>query len=216
MTGDRLAGLLDPAHCAVLTMELQRGVVGDGSPFPDLVEAVRAGGVIERAARVCGAARRAGVRVVHATAEERADGAGQSANCRILAMTAKRRVGGQPGAVDRGTPGAALVDELGAGATDIVVARMHGLTPFTATELDPVLRNLGVRSIVLMGVSLNVGVMGAALSAVDLGYHVVLVADAVAAVPPAYADWVIEHTMANIATVVQSTDVLEVWRAQGT
>ena len=35
-----LAELLDPAHTAVLTMELQRGVVGDASIVPAVAEQV--------------------------------------------------------------------------------------------------------------------------------------------------------------------------------
>ena len=60
---------------------------------------------------------------------------------------------------------------------------MHGMTPFTGTELDAVIRNLGVSTIVLMGVSLNLGIIGAALSALDHGYQVVIVRDAVIGLP---------------------------------
>ncbi|WP_238314886.1 isochorismatase family protein, partial [Methylobacterium crusticola] len=72
----------------------------------------------------------------------------------------------------------------------------HGLTPFTATSLDQILRNLGVTTVVATGVSVNVGIMGLCLSAVDLGYQVVLVRDAVAGVPAEYEEAVIEHSLA--------------------
>ena len=42
-------------------------------------------------------------------------------------------------------------------------------------------------TVVAIGVSLNVGVLGLVLSAVDLGYQVVVPTDAVAGVPEAYA-----------------------------
>lgn len=206
-----LGALLEPRHTAVVTMELQVGVVGAGSLFPALTEAVAELGVLGSAGRVCAAARSAGVRVVHAVAAERPDGLGQSVNCRIVALTAKRRAAGHAGAVDIGTPGVEIVAELDQRPKDIVVARMHGVTPFTGTELDPILRNLGVRTIVLMGVSLNVGVMGAALSAVDLGYQVVLVRDAVAAVPAEYGQWILDHTMPMIATLATAGEVTAAW-----
>ena len=41
-------------------------------------------------------------------------------------------------------------------------------------------------TVVATGVSVNVGIMGLCLSAVDLGYQVVLVRDAVAGVPAEY------------------------------
>ena len=75
-----LAELLAPTRCAVLTMELQRGVVGDLSAVPELAAEVRSSGVVERSARLVRAARVAGVRVVHCTAEFRADRAGSATN----------------------------------------------------------------------------------------------------------------------------------------
>ena len=52
-----LASLVGDGRCAVLTMELQRGVVGDLSSFPELAEAVRRDGVIANTARLLDAAR---------------------------------------------------------------------------------------------------------------------------------------------------------------
>ena len=78
-----LAELVDPAHCAVVTSEVQRGVVGERSALPELAAA--AGPIIERLAVLCGAARAAGVRVIHATAARRADAAGSNTNARLFA-----------------------------------------------------------------------------------------------------------------------------------
>ena len=64
----RLRALVDPVHTAVLTMELQKGVVGDDAFMPTLAVAVREAGILPVAGRVCASARAAGVRVVHGTA----------------------------------------------------------------------------------------------------------------------------------------------------
>jgi nicotinamidase-related amidase len=95
--------------------------------------------------------------------------------------------------------------------SDIEVPRMHGMTPFTGTELDAVIRSLGAGTIVLMGVSLNLGITGAALSAVDLGYQVIVVRDAVVGLPREYGDAVIENTLAMIATIVTSDEIISAW-----
>lgn len=211
MDPDRLRRLLDPATTALVTMELQRGVVGEEALLPALPAAVRQGGVLEAAGRICDAARRAGVRVVHNVIAERADGAGQAVNCKLLALAAKRRAEFGSNPTDIGRPGAALVDELRAGPADIVVARSHGLTPFTSTSLDQILRNLGVSSIVLIGVSINIGIMGAALSAVDLGYQVIVVSDAVAGVPPEYAAAALQHSISMVATLANADEVISAW-----
>jgi nicotinamidase-related amidase len=211
MSNDRLRQLVQPGHTAIVTMELQQGVVGDEAILPALPTAVRESGMLDVAGRVCSAARTHSVRVVHATISERGDGAGQAVNCRIFALGAKRRaeVGYLP--TDMGRPGAALVAELDVQPSDIEIARMHGMTPFTGTELDPVLRNLGVRTIVLMGVSLNIGILGAALSALDLGYQIIVVRDAVIGMPKEYGDAILQNTMSMIATVVTADDLIEAW-----
>lgn len=209
---DRLPRLVEPAHTAVITMELQKGIVGDEAILPALAEAVRDAGMLDIVGRVCCAARGHGVRVLHATMEERHDGAGQSVNCKILALGAKRRRELGYGPTDVGRPGVALVDELDVHPSDIRIPRVHGMTPFNGTELDPVMRNLGVRTVVLMGVSLNLGVTGAALSAVDLGYQVIVIRDAVVGLPKEYADAMIEHTLSMIATIVTAEELIAAWR----
>ena len=206
-----LASLVDPASTAVLTMELQRGVVGPGAMMESLRRQVEAAGTVRAAAAVCDAARVAGARVVHCVVQTRPDGAGGSVNCRILGLADKlrREQGIAPTMV--GSDGARLVPELGEDPRDLVVVRGHGLTPFTSTSLDQTLRNMGVTTVVATGVSVNVGVMGLCLSAVDLGYQVVLVRDAVTGVPEDYAESVIEHSLAMVATVVTSAELLEAW-----
>ena len=192
-------------------MELQKGIVGDEAILPALPIAVRESGMLDVAGRVCRAARKHGVRVEHATMRERPDGAGQSVNCKIFAIAAKRRAEMGYSPIQVGQPGVELVDELDVQPSDIEIARLHGMTPFTGTELDSVIRNLGVRSIVLLGVSLNIGVMGAALSALDLGYQVIVVRDAVVGLPKEYADAVLDNTMAMIATVVTADELIAAW-----
>ena len=207
---DRLRQLVVPAHTALLTMEMQNGIVGDAAILPVLPQAVKAAGMLPIAGSVARAARAAGVRVVHGTAVEREDGAGGAVNCKIFAIGDKRRrEGSSPILI--GSEGARLVDELDVQPSDIEVARIHGMTPFTSTALDQILRNLGVTTVVIMGVSLNLGIVGASLTALDLGYQVVVVRDAVVGIPKEYADAVLANTISMIATVVDSDELLGAW-----
>jgi nicotinamidase-related amidase len=201
-----LAAMLDPGHTAVITMELQRGVVGDASAIPALAEAVADGDVVARAAAVVRSARDVGARVVHCTAEFRADRAGSRDNSPLLRALA--RSGPHPLA---GSDAAAVVPELGPEPTDVISSRTHGLTPFPGTDLDQLLRNLGVRTIVATGVSLNIGVTGLTMVAVDLGYEVVVVTDAVAGIPPEYGETVLEHTIAPLAVRATADEVVATW-----
>lgn len=207
----RLSELLASGDVAVLTMELQRGVVGDGALMKALVDEVDRIGVRATAGRLCVAARSRGIPVVHCTAENRPDGVGATDNCKVFAMNARmrRETGSTP--IDQGTPGARLVPELGPEPTDVVVARIHGMTPFTSTSLDQILRNMGVRTLVVTGVSVNLGILGTVISAVDLGYRVVLVRDGVCGVPAEYADAVIDNSLSLLATVATADDVIAAW-----
>jgi nicotinamidase-related amidase len=204
-----LRTLTTPATTAVITMELQRGVTGDLAAMAELADEVRAAGVIDNVARLCRAARGAGAKVVHCTAVFRADRLGSKVNSRIAAASLKLN----QGRLDIGQPGAEVMPEIGPEPGDIEISRTHGMTPFTSTSLDQVLRNMGITTVVATGNSINVGVLGLVLTAADLGYQVVVPRDAVAGVPKAYADAVLEHTIAMLATVCTTDDLMAVWGA---
>ena len=207
---DRLRAILEPSTTAVLTMELQQGVVGEGALMQALVEELARVDTLDTVRRLCAGARDAGARVVHCTVVARPDAAGSTENCKIFAMSAKQRREHGFTATDIGSPGAELIDGL-EDPRDIVVPRMHGMTPFTSTSLDQILRNLGVRTVVATGVSVNLGVFGMALTALDLGYQVVIPTDAVTGVPREYADAVLEHSLSLIATITSADEILGLW-----
>ena len=201
-----LAPLVDPAHTAIVTSEVQNGVVGERSALPALAEAA-AEEMLPNLARLLPVARTAGVQVVHCTAYRRADGKGANTNARLFLGVRKSPVQLLPG-----TPEVEVVAELGPDADDLVLTRTHGLNPMAGTDLDPVLRNLGVRTIVVTGVSVNVAITNLVMDAVNLGYDVVLPRDAVCGIPREYADAVIDNTIALLATVVSTDDLLATWK----
>lgn len=202
-----LRDLLSPSNTAVLTMELQRGVVGDLAALSHLRDAAEHVGMTQNAGRVCAAARAAGAAVVHCTAEFRPDRQGSATNARILG--ASQKLNGDR--LDVGQPGTELIPEVAADPSDLVVARTHGLTPFVATELDQLLRNCGATTVVAVGNSINIGILGLVLVAVDLGYQVVVPRDAVVGVPVEYGESVMENTISLLATVVSTDDVVAAW-----
>src|SRR5438105_14248116 len=104
-----LRGIVNPSTTAVLTMELQNGIVTGEALFPALVEEVQRVGVLDTVRRVCDAARQVGSRVVHCTKVTRPDGAGQAINCKVFALGEKlsNRLGHDP--TEIGTRGSELV-----------------------------------------------------------------------------------------------------------
>src|SRR6185369_13980351 len=111
-------------------------------------------------------------------------------------------------AVAPGSPEAEVLAEIGVDDTDLVLPRLHGVSPMHGTELDPVLRNLGVRTVVAVGVSVNVALTNLVFDAVNAGYQVVVPRDAVAGLPAEYVDAVFAHTLGLLATVTTTAEVV--------
>ncbi len=191
---------------AVVTMELQRGVCGDLAPWPGLPGAADEAGIFVAVHQLLRAVRSSGGSVVHATFEIREDGVGTRFDMPL--MSAARR---DTSFLRQGTPSAQLVPEIGPESSDIVVSRSHGVVPFSGTGLDVVLRSLNVTTVVITGVSLNIGVLGTAIEAINLGYRVVIPVDAVVGVPREYGRAVIENSLAPIARLVTTAELIEEW-----
>jgi len=200
-----LPSLVGPGHTALVTQECQNGVLGERAVFPALAEIARRE-MIPAAARLAKAARAARVRVIHCVAVRRTDGLGSNTNARVFGAARKA-----PVALTPGSEAVEVIPEIGVEDTDLVLRRLHGVGPMQGTDLDPVLRNLGVSTIVGIGVSVNIGMTNFVMDAVNLGYRFVLPRDAVAGVPEEYANAVIENTLSLLATVVTADDLVEAW-----
>lgn len=188
-----------PASTALLMMECQKGVLEASGKFAALAERVAEKGTIGAIARVLAAARASGRTVVHCLAVAREDGGGKVANAPLLRMS----VGG----LTIGTTRAEVVDRLTPAASDFVVARLHGVSPFHGTELDAILRSRGITTIIATGVSVNVGVTGLVIEAVNHGYEVVLPTDAVAGVPAEYETAQIRGGLRMLARLTTADEV---------
>ena len=199
--------LVEPGRVAVLTMELQRGIVGDLSCLPPLAKSVAEAGVLANTARVLEAARGCDVPVIHCTAAFRSDRAGSFENVPLVNRLLKN-----PDHLLIGSPEVEICPELRPAPSDLESQRLHGISPFYGTSLDPMLRSAGVTTVVATGVSLNVGIIGLTVEALNRGYHVVLPTDCVAGHPLDYGRSVLEGTLAQLTTQTTSAELAERWR----
>jgi nicotinamidase-related amidase len=140
-------------------------------------------------------------KVIHNTIVPRRDFAGYTANCLLLGSLKKQ------GVVVAGSPAAAINPRLGPEPSDLVVNRVHGLSPFHGTELEQILRNCGVSTVVIVGVSTNIGVPGACLEAVNRGFQVVVPEDCTAGAWHEAHAFQIKNTLPLLATVTTSDEV---------
>jgi biuret amidohydrolase len=200
-----LANLVEPHRTAIVVSEMQVGIVGDESGMRELVQAASSG-VIDACVRLLHGARAAGVRVIHATLALRADRAGTVFNTPLLKATIRGS-----DYLTRGTRSAQVIPQLEPEPSDVVVERLHGVSAFTGTELDPILRNLGVRTIVPCGVSLNEAIMGIAIQGADLGYSIALPHDAAIGLPESFKLDLLKHAYALLGAVLTVDDLLRIW-----
>lgn len=202
-----LAQLVAPAHTAVVSQECQGAVLGPDPVMPNLLGVARKG-MIDTAARLLRAARAAEVPVIHCVIERRPDGRGSNRNARMFAA------GRRGGAIRMlaGTPDAEPIPEFGPEPSDLILRRLHGTGPMYGTDLASVLMNLGVTTIVGIGVSLNVGMISFAACAVSAGFQFVMPRDAVAGYPEEYAQAMLEHSYALLATMPSADEVIACWK----
>jgi nicotinamidase-related amidase len=87
--------------------------------------------------------------------------------------------------ISRGSWGAEVVDEINPKDLDIQIVK-HRFSAFWDTETDSVLRNLGVKTLLIGGVNMDQCVMTTLEDASFLGYDTILIEDATATTSPDY------------------------------
>jgi len=155
---------LDPAAAALVLIDLQRGIAA-GQTAPNA-----APDVVARAARLAAACRRHGVLVVLVRVDP-------GVNFALF----PRPQADQPRPPMTITPEwTELAPELGQEASDVVVTK-HQPNAFYGTDLEVQLARRGIRTILLGGISTNVGVEATARAAHERGFEQVFIPDVMAA-----------------------------------
>jgi nicotinamidase-related amidase len=150
--------------------------------------------------------RAAGVSIIHCIAERRLDGRGANSNARLF-----QYMGRVANPLYTGSEATQIVPEIPVAESDFILPRLHGLSPFQGTELDSILRNLGVTTIVGVGVSVNVAIQNLTFDAVNASYQVVVPRDAVAGFPRDYVEAVFRNTLGAIASLVTTAELVDIW-----
>lgn len=197
---------LEPESTAVIIFECQEGVIGENSHLPSLAAAAREGEMVANIAALLASARASGAGVFYCTVDKRQDGIGNPFNTPIE-MRLRSQHPDLAGAPSMGE----VVSALAPQPCDVVVCRQHGLTGFYESGLDAYLRNTGVRTVVLTGVSVNVGILGTAIEAVNRGYTAIVPVDCVAGDPPEYAEQALRYSVRNVAFLTTHAEIAAVW-----
>ena len=175
--------LVDPAHTALVVVDMQRDFVEPDGLFARLgIDVSMYAAARLQMAALLAAAREQGVLVVHlqntALPGRRSD---SPAQIRFnLRMHASARHAGPPLRYTvPGTPGHELVPDLAARPDELVV-RKYRSSGFWGTNLDLLLRSNGIRTVVVSGCTTEGCVDSTARDAMFSDYYVVVAEDAVA------------------------------------
>jgi nicotinamidase-related amidase len=185
---------LDAPRCALVVIDLQRGIVGvPAAPHPGAE-------VVERAAELARAVRAAGGLVVLVRVTPSPDGKDALHPASDLPP---------PGGA-RPPDWAELVPPL-AGLGDLVITKRQW-GAFYGTELDLQLRRRGVRTIVLCGISTSMGVESTARDAFERGYEQVFVEDATSARSVEEHEHVMKRVFPRLGRVRSAAEVVAALR----
>ncbi len=189
-------GLEPGTRVALLISECQRGVLeADRSPFVTLAAQAAERDIVARIARLAQAFRAAGQPVVHLHVAHRPDYADLPRTNVIMARSFK--AGSMKIGSDDVEPMLGVEPQPG----DHVQSRRFALGAFHGTELDTTLRHLGVRTLVLVGVSTNVAINVTAVTGSDLGYQVLVPEDCIAGASAESHEFVLRNLLPLYATV---------------
>jgi nicotinamidase-related amidase len=209
---------LDPRRLAAVAIDMHRGHL-DPAVATMPVRPEQAEAVIAAAERLLAGVRRAGCPVVHVVMHHwrRPDGTPDSMRNPFWRAVEEARQSLSPHAATtvagHNLPGAVqteIIPRLGPAPGDHVVRSKHRLSAFFETDLDALLRGLGVRTLLLLGINTNTCVLCSAFEAFNRDYAAVVVSDCVASM---YGDDLHAFGLANVQRclgwVLSSDEVLE-------
>ena len=202
------AEILDPKHTLLLVQDMQNDLIGKDGASGRFGRRVDAEGILKPVARLLAGAREKNVRVAYTRWTNYADGSSFSG--RMLRGPLAR-----PGAaVPRewaleGTSGWEIPDAVKPSPKDW---RIRKYTPdaFYATPLDSLMRWNGIRTVVVVGIGAEGGVLPTLMSASNLGYFTVAVSDCLA-LPGAGRMNDAMRYVAEGAIVGTHAELLDIW-----
>ena len=204
-----LADQIDPAHTAILVVDMQNDFCAEGGYVDKIRKADMSGNrpLAQRIMALVEAGRAAGTMVVWIKANyERKYLSGQ-------ALAKLDQMGVDIVCCEGGTWGWDFF-EVEPLANELVVEK-HTYSAFYGTELDGVLRFNGIRSLVMTGVATNVCVESTLRDGYFNGYYTVMPEDCVGSYAPDLHEASIKNVRNLFGDVPMSPTLIDVWRGAG-
>lgn len=193
---------IDKRHTALLAMDYQNDLVHPDGAFKDFgfAKMVADNNVLDKAAQLLAAGRSAGILVIYVSVKFRPGYPERPANGGLFQGLQAAS------ALVEGTWGAEIHDKLAPQAGETVVTK-RGVSAFSASDLDQILRTKRIGTLLLAGVATNFVVEGTARQACDLGYDTVIVGDCCASVSQEAHDASLTVAMPFLSTISNLEEV---------
>lgn len=200
---------VDPEKTALVVIDMQNDFVRQDAPY----ESPAAREMIDDLNRLIGSCRAHDIPIIFTAHAHRSDGSDLGAVKHIHPLTAEGR------ALKAGTEGVQLYPKVDVADTDHVFEKRR-YSAFFATDLELLLRNLGVDTLIIGGVATNVCCESTTRDAYFRDFKVIFLSDGNGTISLADAGWgaysaddVQRYTLTNIATfygeVAPISEVLE-------
>ena len=157
--------------------------------------------VLGKTAQVLATARNAGILVIYVSVKFRAGYPERPANAGLW-----QGLHGANALVE-GTWGASIHDAVSPQEGEPVVTK-RGVSAFMASDLEPILKNKRIGTLLLAGVATNFVVEGTAREASDRGYNVVIVGDCCASVNQEAHDASLTVALPFLSTISDTEEVI--------
>lgn len=207
------AEFLDPSRSAVVSVDMHRGHLDDSPDCP--CPAPRARAIVAPIDGFHEQARRLGVRVIHVRSVLRAGGEDDTAgNSSAWRLVFPRFVGDIPNAGQHALEGSRWTEFVTTVAHgDLTVSGKKRLSPFYATDLEMLLRNMRIRTVVLNGGMTDCCIINAAFDAANRDFRVVVLRDLVAGTNEPLEDAALKMISIHLGIVIDSEELIRVWRS---
>ena len=193
-----MAQTFDPVHSAILSLDLQTGIVSIYTRDGELVS--RAGALLQDG-------RAAGMTIVHVKVGFRS-GLPEIHPRNMLLGAIKRSPAHQQ--LFTG-PSSAIHPAVSPQDDDLVVTKSR-INAFVATDLELLLRAREIDTLVLFGIATSGVVLSTALTAADLDYRLFIVKDCCADLNESVHTCVLEKVLPRYATVLSSEELRSMLR----
>ena len=205
---DTDAAILDPKHTVLLVNDMVRDLISKGGALDKSGKRIDSDGITKPVAKLLAAARAKNVPVAYVRSTNHADGSTLSDPMVRGSLAGSGAVSAPQFALE-GTPGWEIAGAVEPESGDWVI-RKYRPDAFFATPLDSLLRWNSTRTLVVVGVGAESGVLQTVMSAANRGYFTVAVSDGLSATDPKQMDDAMRF-IADQAMVKTHAELLKIW-----